>query len=242
MGGAELARLLERLRRGEIAGLNITIPHKQAVLPLLDELTPTVQAVGAVNTLYRTGERLVGENTDAPAFLEDLDLQFNLPKQGKALVLGAGGSARACAYALASRRWQVYLAAQRPEQAQQLASDFAHLTPAPIAMEKPLLEAARIMSTTDLDLVVNATPVGMQPFEQASPWPESISLPPGCLVYDLIYNPVETRLLRQARRQGLPAAGGLGMLIHQAALAFIHWTNLPIQKLPTVLQAMQSAT
>ena len=242
MGGAELARLLERLRRGEIAGLNITIPHKQAVLPLLDELTPTVQAVGAVNTLYRTGERLVGENTDAPAFLEDLDSQFSLPKQGKALVLGAGGAARACAYALAGRGWQVYLAARRLEQAQYLVSDFAHLTPAPIAMMEQLPEAARIMSTADLDLVVNATPVGMQPYEQVSPWPEGTSLPPGCSVYDLIYNPVETRLLRQAREQRLPAAGGLGMLIHQAALAFLRWTDLPIQRLPAILQVMHSAT
>lgn len=241
-GMAELAALLERLRGGEIDGLNITIPHKQSVLPLLDELSATTQAIGAANTIYWTGERLVGENTDAPAFKEDLELQFNLPNQGKALVLGAGGAARASVYALACRSWQVHVAARRPEQAQQLVNDFAQFSSAPVARAQPLLEAARIMSTEALDLVVNTTPLGMRPYEQASPWPEGISLPPGCAVYDLVYNPVETRLLRQAQQQGLAAAGGLGMLIHQAALAFLRWTNLPIQNLPAVLQAMYSTT
>jgi shikimate dehydrogenase len=211
------------------------------VLPFLDEFTPSTRAIGAANTLYWTGERLVGENTDAPAFLEDLNQQLNLPAQGKALVLGAGGAARACAYALAGCGWQVYLAARQPEQAQNLARDFAHLTPAPIATAQPLPEAALILSSMDLDLVVNATPAGMQPREGASPWPEGISLPAGCSVYDLVYNPVETQLLQQARRQGLPAAGGLGMLIQQAALAFLRWTGIPIQRLPAILQAMRSA-
>jgi len=240
-GTAEMAALLERLRGGEIDGLNITIPHKQSVLPLLDELSPTAQAIGAANTLYRTGVRLVGENTDAPAFMEDLELHFSLPRQGKALVLGAGGAARASVFALACRGWQVHVIARRPVQAQQLVKDFAQLTPAPIAMAQPLVEAARIMSILDLDLVVNTTPLGMHPFELVSPWPDGIPLPPGCVVYDLVYEPVETSLFCQAQQQGLPAAGGLGMLIHQAALAFLRWTDLPIQNLPAVLQAMHSA-
>jgi shikimate dehydrogenase len=240
-GQAELAALLERLRRGELDGLNITIPHKQAALPLLDKLTPTAQAAGAVNTLYRDGQQLVGENTDVPGFLEDLALQFALPEQGEALVLGAGGAARACVYALACRRWQVYLAARQPEQAQQLVNDFSHLTPAPLALAQPLAEAARAMSTADVDLLVNTTPLGMQPYEHVSPWPNDVSLPSGCLVYDLVYSQAETPLMHQARQQGLPAANGLGMLIHQAALSFLRWTGLPTQNLPAVLQAMHSA-
>ena len=240
-GLAGLAALLERLRQGEITGLNVTIPHKQAVLPLLDMLTFSTQAIGAANTLYRSDGRLVGENTDAPAFIEYLEQQFNGSKPGRALVLGAGGAARACVYALGCRGWQVILAARRPEQVEKLVNKFAHLSPAPIAMAQPLPEAAKIMSKADLNLVVNATPLGMQPYEQDSPWPEGISLPSGCLVYDLIYSPPETRLLQQARRQGNPAIGGLGMLVHQAALAFLIWTDLPMQDLPAVLRAMHAA-
>ena len=240
-GQAELAALLDCLRHGELDGLNITIPHKQSVLPLLDKLSPTAQYVGAVNTLCRNSQGLVGENTDVPGFLQDLDMQLNLPMQGKALVLGAGGAARACVYALARRRWQVIIAARRPEQAQQVVNDLAHLTPAPLALTQPLTEAARAMSTADLDLVVNATPLGMQPYEHASPWQKDIHLPPNCMVYDLVYSQAETPLLHQARLQGLPAANGLGMLIHQAALAFLRWTNLPTEKLPAILQAMHAA-
>jgi shikimate dehydrogenase len=135
----------------------------------------------------------------------------------------------------------VHLAARQPEQALQMASDFAHLTPAPLAQAQPLAEAVKAMSSADLSLVVNTTPLGMPPNEGTSPWPNDIPLPPGCLVYDLVYSQVETPLMLQARRQGLPAANGLGMLIHQAALSFLRWTGLPSHKLPDILQAMHSA-
>ena len=120
--------LLAHLRAGEIDGLNVTIPHKQTVLPLLDELTPGAQTIGAVNTIYVREGRLIGANTDAPGFLSDLKRFFTqsavlLGKSPRALVLGAGGAARATVYALLKEGWQVLLAVRRAEQALALAQD-----------------------------------------------------------------------------------------------------------------------
>src|SRR5688572_18657556 len=123
-----LKDLLLRVRAGELRGLNITIPHKQNVLPLLDELTPTAQAIGAVNTIYFRHHKLIGDNTDAPGFLSDLKNHITTGTYRReavnALVLGAGGSARAVVYALVNDGWSITLAARRVEQAQQLASRF----------------------------------------------------------------------------------------------------------------------
>src|ERR1044071_4639542 len=121
-----LKDLLKRVRAGELQGLNVTIPHKQNVIPFLDELTPTAQAIGAVNTIYLYNNRLIGENTDAPGFLSDLhgflgDQKSSTVHCLSSLVLGAGGSARAIVYALLHHGWDVTIAARRREQAKQLA-------------------------------------------------------------------------------------------------------------------------
>jgi shikimate dehydrogenase len=237
-GQPQLISLVERLRRGELHGLNITIPHKQSALPLVDQLTPTAQAAGAANTLYLQDGQLVGDNTDVPGFLEDLQTHFDLPRSGSALILGAGGAARACVYALACLGWQVFVSARRAEQALDLVADFAHLSPAPVMFDGPLSEAARAVT---IDLLVNTTPLGMPSHPEDSPWPKDLSLPPTCRVYDLIYNPAQTPLLFQARSQVLPAANGLGMLVRQAAHAFLLWSGLPSERLPAILQAMQAA-
>lgn len=121
-----LKDLLARVRAGEITGLNVTIPHKQNVIEFMDELTPTTQAIGAVNTIYMRENKLIGDNTDAPGFLSDLkrvsNSSFSIPHS--ALVLGAGGSARAVVYALANDGWNVTIAARKIEQAQHLAASF----------------------------------------------------------------------------------------------------------------------
>ena len=122
-GAAALAGLAARLRDGSLHGLNVTIPHKQSVLSLVDALSPAAQAVGAANTLLMREGRLLGENTDVPGFLADLKAQFGQslsPTAGRAVVLGAGGSARAVVYALAQAGWLVSVAARRLEQAQAL--------------------------------------------------------------------------------------------------------------------------
>ena len=130
-----LKDLLNRVRPGELHGLNVTIPHKQNVIPLLDELTPTAKAIGAVNTIYLRRDKLIGDNTDAPGFLADLKkILADSPspilgeglavREKSAIVLGAGGSARAVVYALLIDGWQITIAARRLEQAQQLTDSF----------------------------------------------------------------------------------------------------------------------
>ncbi|MGQ9833532.1 MAG: shikimate dehydrogenase [Candidatus Villigracilaceae bacterium] len=217
-----LQALLARLRAGEIHGLNVTIPHKQNVIPLLDDLTETAQSIGAVNTILLRNGRLIGENTDAPGFMADLSNFLNtlpLVTRHSSLVLGAGGSARAVTFALANSGWQVTIAARRPEQAETLAK----------AMQtgRSQIDGMALSAVAGWrgDLLVNTTPLGMTPAVDTSPWPEGIPLPPGAAVYDLVYNPRETRLVREARAAGLPATTGLGMLIEQAALAFEIWTG-----------------
>jgi shikimate dehydrogenase len=223
-----LKEILKRVRRGEIQGLNVTIPHKQAVIEFLDELTPAARAIGAVNTIYPQDGKLIGDNTDAPGFITDLKRAFDLSSflpHPSALVLGAGGSARAVVYALANDGWNISLAARRMEQAQQLA-DICTNDQLPLTTyDLTTLETNLQSLLPSLSLIVNAIPVGMAPNTGQSPWPENLSLPPRAVVYDLVYNPRQTKLVSDARRQGLQAATGLGMLVEQAALAFEIWTG-----------------
>lgn len=215
-----LKELLTLLRNGKLQGLNVTIPHKQSVIPWLDELTPTAKAIGAVNTIHLRDGKLVGENTDAAGFLSDLKQLMAMERQrhegSKALVLGAGGSARAVVYALTSDRWKVVVVSRRIQQAQELAIQFENVE----AVEFD----SQVFQSANFQLVVNATPLGMAPTVEQSPWPENIPLP-NAAIYDLVYNPRETKLIRVARAQGLRATTGLGMLVEQAALAFEIWTS-----------------
>ncbi len=214
-----LKDLLARVRSGEITGLNVTIPHKQNVIELMDELTPTANAIGAVNTIYLRKGKLIGDNTDAPGFLADLkrflNTSFTIPHS--ALVLGAGGSSRAVVYALANDGWNVTITARRIEQAQQIASSFPNY-------QLSIINYADFQPST-FNLIVNTTPLGMTPNIETSPLPENITLSPNTVIYDLVYNPRETKFVKYARAQGLSATTGLGMLIEQAALAFEIWTG-----------------
>ena len=217
-----LRDLLDRVRSGEIRGLNVTIPHKQNVIEFMDELTPTAHAIGAVNTIYQRENKLIGDNTDARGFLSDLkrfigDRKSETENHKSAIVLGAGGSARAVAYALLTDGWNVTLAARRIEQAEELARFFYnyHLPSTNLHTFKP----------SNFQLIVNTTPLGMSPNTDQSPLPENATLPLDGIVYDLVYNPRETKLVREARSHGLRATTSLGMLIEQAALAFEIWTG-----------------
>jgi len=216
-----LKDLLNRVRSGEINGLNVTIPHKQNVIEFMDELTPTAKAIGAVNTIYLKDKKLIGDNTDVHGFLSDLkrvaNSSFHIPYS--ALVLGAGGSARAVVYALLNAGWKVTVATRRIEQAQQLANSFPDYQ----LLVTDLENLQSLIST--FSLLVNTTPLGMTPNIDQSPLPENLSLPSNTFIYDLVYNPRETKLVRDVHSQGLSAATGLGMLIEQAALAFEIWTG-----------------
>ena len=221
-----LQALLTRIRSGEIHGLNVTIPHKQSVIEFMDELTPTAQAIGAVNTIYFRESKLIGDNTDAPGFLSDLkrvmsENQSSVANRKSAIVLGAGGSARAVVYALLHDGWNVTLAARRIEQAQQLAKSFPGYN-----LSLTIFD----LRSLDFDLIVNTTPLGMTPNIETSPLPKNMIFSKHTFIYDLVYNPRETKLVKDARAQGLSAATGLGMLIEQAALAFEKWTGANVDR------------
>jgi shikimate dehydrogenase len=218
-------------------GVNVTVPHKEAVIPLLSEVDTAAHTIGAVNTIsfqppaaksqqsaVSGQQSAVGHNTDAAGFLADLE-HIGVAIAGReCLILGAGGSARAVAYGLASAGGTVRLFARRVEQARKLAADLL-----------PHFEAARfsafsweeLKETRDFQetLIVNTTPLGMTPEVDLSPWPDTLHFPPKAVVYDLVYNPSETRLVAQARAAGCRAANGLGMLLRQGALAFELWTG-----------------
>ena len=219
-----LKDLIDRVRSGEITGLNVTIPHKQNVIQLLDELTPTAKAIGAVNTIYLSNNELIGDNTDAPGFLIDLKRNFSSFRfHPSALILGAGGSARAVLYALVNDGWDVTIAARRIEQAEQLANSFPNDKLLIIDYEN--LHDNLQSAISSFSLIVNTTPIGMTPNTEQSPLPENTILSERTIIYDLVYNPRETKLVKDARAQGLSAVTGLGMLIEQAALSFEIWTG-----------------
>ena len=221
-GEQALGDLLQRVRTGELQGLNITIPYKQAVLPFLDELAPVAKAIGAANTIYLRGGSLIGDNTDAAGFLADLG-QF-CPSPRRAMVLGGGGGARAILYTLESLGCEASLWVRRAAQGRLLLEQFPGLK---------LLELnPDSLRGVQPDLIVNTTPAGMFPETDCSPWPAGLDFPGRPFVYDLVYNPRETRLMRQAHTAGLQAVTGLGMLIEQAALAFELWTGCRPQRGP----------
>jgi shikimate dehydrogenase len=223
-----LQTLILQMHQEALDGLNVTIPHKESVISFLDQLTTVATAIGAVNTIYRQDGQLIGDNTDAPGFLADLE-QLTLEGPRCALVMGAGGAARAIAFALAEQGWDLYITARRIAQASHLAMGLQKqinkkgLTIAPIEFEEQFLR--RVMLSCGL--LVNATPVGMAPHVDESPLPEGLNFPKGMAVYDLVYNPLETALIRSARAAGLQAVAGLGMLVEQAALSFERWTGVP---------------
>lgn len=217
-----IKEILTRLRMGELQGLNVTIPHKQAVIPLLDKLSETAKVIGAVNTISLKGGLLLGDNTDAQGFLNDLEYLPGAPSsKKKALILGAGGSARAICYALLSKGWDLTIAARRIDQAQDLKEYFSSRFKKITALK--LVSSG--LANPSPSLIVNTTPVGMRSHPQGSPWPENLPFPGAAVLYDLIYNPEKTLLMADAEAAGMPARGGIGMLIEQAALSFEIWTG-----------------
>lgn len=232
---AVLDDLLMKLRQGEIHGLNVTVPHKERMLSQVNFLSQAAQSIGAVNTLVFHNGGIFGENTDAPGFLNHLQ-RLQLLENGRklrCLILGAGGSARAVVYALARAGHIVAVTARREAQAQNLVAEISQsqdFSTLPVSLP---MDFQQIKHTFQPDLLVNTTPVGMHPHPEQTPWPLEIPLPESCRVYDLIYNPAQTLLLRQARQAGLPAVNGLGMLVEQAAISFAIWTGIepPIARL-----------
>ena len=209
-----------------IRGVNVTVPHKQAVMPLLDEIEPGAQVIGAVNTIV-VGEngRLSGHNTDWSGFLADLEAHDIAIANRDCLLLGAGGSARAVAYGLAKSGARVHVLARRIAQAEALLADLRAQLPAAQLTSHPLAELRQVAGQRHAPLIINSTPLGMTPNEESSPWPNNLPIPVDATVYDLVYNPGHTRLMQQAEAAGCRAYNGLGMLVQQGAQAFALWTG-----------------
>ncbi|MFZ1397320.1 MAG: shikimate dehydrogenase [Candidatus Promineifilaceae bacterium] len=207
-------------------GVNVTVPHKQAVMPLLNELEPGARAIGAVNTIV-VGEngRLTGHNTDWSGFLADLQANDVPVTNRDCLLLGAGGSARAVAYGLAQSGARVHILARRIAQAEQLVADLRPYLPQATLASHSLDLLPEAAATVTAPLIINSTPLGMTPNEEGSPWPDRLLFPPNAVLYDLVYNPRLTRLMQQAEAAGCQAINGLGMLVQQGAKAFFLWTG-----------------
>ena len=208
-------------------GVNVTVPHKQAVMPLLDALEPGAQAIGAVNTIVvGANGRLTGYNTDWSGFLADLQANDIEIANRDCLLLGAGGSARAVAYGLAQSGARLHILARRGEQAGKVVADLRPYLPTAHFTELPLAALREIAATLHAPLIINTTPLGMTPNEASSPWPSDLPFPADATIYDLVYNPRRTQLMEQAESAGCQAVNGLGMLVQQGAKAFALWTGV----------------
>lgn len=205
-----------------IEGFNITIPHKTAIIPFLDEVDELALAIGAVNTVVNKNGRFIGYNTDGKGFFKSLcdEISGDI-KAKKTLVIGAGGAARAIYFTLVKEGVkQVDIANRTKERAAQLVSDCPYDK---VSKALSIIEAEESLS--QYDLIIQTTSSGMSPEWDHSPLKVD-QLKTGAIVSDIIYNPLQTKLLREAGEKGAETQNGLGMFINQAALAFEIWTGI----------------
>lgn len=203
---------LRELSDAGFVGINVTVPHKQAVMPYVrpDEIA---KAVGAVNTIDFRGN--VGTNTDVAGLMGDLAAHGVDPAGMKVVVLGAGGAARAAVYGLAKAGAYIVVVNRTPERAREMIDS--------LGVEAI---AEGIAAVSDAELIVNCTSAGLAPKVDESPLPDDLALRPDVVAYDMIYRPAQTRFMRQVEAAGGRAIGGLGMLVRQGAAAFKLWTGV----------------
>ncbi|MET1179879.1 shikimate dehydrogenase [Peribacillus simplex] len=205
-----------------IEGFNITIPYKTSIIPFLDEVDELALAIGAVNTVVNKNGRFIGYNTDGKGFFKSLCDEISSDiKAKKTLVIGAGGAARAIYFTLVKEGVkQVDIANRTKERAAQLVSDCPYDK---VSKALSIIEAEESLS--QYDLIIQTTSSGMSPELDHSPLKVD-QLKTGAIVSDIIYNPLQTKLLREAGEKGAETQNGLGMFINQAALAFEIWTGI----------------
>ena len=224
----KLEAAIEGIRALGIAGVNITVPHKEAVIPFLDELEQEASEIGSVNTVTNLNGKLIGQSTDGPGFIRSLAESGCYPRGRNAVVLGAGGAGRAITFSLVRNGAKVALFDMDVKRAMQLVDDInvkctecevgsVHL----VHSQESELEAA----VASADILVKCTPVGMHPNV------DKIPIPPEWLrrdhiVFDLVYNPIRTKILKAAESAGALAISGVKMLVYQGALSFRTWTGI----------------
>lgn len=216
----KMREMILALRAPHCLGANVTVPHKQSIMPQLDELTELAREIGAVNTIVKRDGKLIGDNTDAYGFMQALRVRKISPKNARVAILGAGGAAAAAAYALAQAGAQEIVLLNRTLSRSIELAD---------RLNKRFPELALALNDWDaldeMQLVINATSVGMAPKIDASPLAARYVLPAGAIVFDLVYNPPVTQFLRAAQARGARVIGGLEMLVYQGARAFELWTG-----------------
>jgi shikimate dehydrogenase len=216
----KMREMILALRTPHCLGANVTVPHKQSIMPHLDELTDLAREIGAVNTIIKKDGKLIGDNTDAYGFLQALRAKKFQPQNACVAIIGAGGAAAAAAYALAQEGAREIILLNRTlsrsiELADRLNKRFPELELAINDWE----------ALPRMNLVINATSVGMSPKVDESPLPARYTIAQGAVVFDLVYNPPETRFLSEAEACGARVIGGLEMLVYQGARAFELWTG-----------------
>jgi len=234
---AQLRDTVNSLRKPQNIGANVTVPYKETVLPLLDEVDDLAGSIGAVNTIVKRDDRLMGFNTDAYGFIEVLDKEGHLDPEGKQVfILGAGGVARAVCFALVQRKVaSLAITDGIFERADLLAENLMSYTkrasPSPKGLKTNIypFQWENLSSTGTLnncDLIVHCTTIGMKDSPQEGQSPLSLEvIPRNSLVYDVVYNPWPTPLLRLAQKAGANILGGLPMLVYQGAASFKLWTG-----------------
>jgi shikimate dehydrogenase len=221
----ELGRAIAGVRALNIRGLNVTIPHKVAVIPFLDKLDPLAQRIGAVNTIVNDDGVLTGYNTDATGFLQTLLERGSEPKGKNVVILGAGGASRAISFILAERGAHLVILNRLLELdwAEELAGRISQVFKKEAkALELNEENLAKVLAKADI--LVNATSVGMSPNIDETPVSPDL-LRPSLTVFDIVYNPLKTRLLREAEAAGAKTISGVDMLVWQGALGFELWTG-----------------
>ena len=222
----ELKKAIEGIRGLNIRGVNVTIPHKVSVMQFLDRIDPLAEKIGAVNTIINDGGILSGYNTDATGFLQTLHDKDIEPRDKKVLLLGAGGVARAIGNILAGERAHITILNRQQELS--WAEDLAHRLNRHYGVEVSAgeLTSENLKRALDgVDVLVNATSLGMSPDDDQTPVPTDL-LCANLTVFDAVYNPLQTRLIREAKTAGARTISGLEMLVWQGAIAFEKWTGV----------------
>jgi shikimate dehydrogenase len=222
-----LALAVEGIRALGIVGVNVTIPHKVSIMEYLDEISPEAEALGAVNTIVNDHGKLKGYNTDGQGFLRSLREDAGVEPKGKAVFLiGAGGAAKSIAVRLGLEGARSITIANRTFDKAKALADLVNGTLGGKLASPETLDGSQFHAPLyGADIIINSTPVGMYPHQDDPPILDSDLIREGVLVCDLIYNPIETTLLKSARMRGARTLNGVGMLVHQGAIAFNMWTG-----------------
>lgn len=218
-----LRKALQGAKALGIRGLNVTMPLKTAVIPYLDKLDKNAERIGAVNTIFNDDGTLIGYNTDGLGALQALKAKGHSPFNKKILILGAGGAARAVAFILCKEAATLKILNRTWEKAKNLADELSEIFNKKVGYGK-LNEETLKSELKETDILINATSVGMAPYGNKTPVNMEL-LHYNLTVFDMVYYPPETRLLKEAKAVGAETVDGIHMLVHQGALSFEIWTG-----------------